>query len=72
MLRKITLFLLICLFLSGCATARQSEVSQHSAMYQSWGHLWFSWYGYKNRSCDPAVQARSQQERWWGTEVGCR
>lgn len=71
MMKRFFWILLICSILTGCAAARQSEFAQHNSMYQSWGHMWYSWYGYKDRSCDPAVQEKSQREQWWGKTAEC-
>ncbi len=66
-MKRLLLLLIASLFLFGCATttAKDSEFYEHNAMYKSWSHLWYSWYGYKH--CTPEDVKKSQAERWWGT-----
>ena len=60
--------LLLAAFIAGCGqAARQSELWQHDSFYKDWGHLAFSWGGYKSNSADLAQ--RSQDQGWWGIEI---
>lgn len=68
MMKKLFLVLLLGLFFSGCgAAAKQSELWEHSTMYKSWGHLKFSWCGYKKPTLETGKQ--SLKEGWWGIPV---
>jgi hypothetical protein len=65
LMKRILLIAMISVFLVGCgAAARESGFYEHRAIYQSWDHLWFSWYGYKN-CCDKYIK-ESKAEAWWG------
>jgi uncharacterized protein YcfL len=64
-MKKWFLVLMAVLFLAGCgAAARQSQLPEHNAMYQSWDHMMFSWFGYKNQT--PQDVQKSKEQGWWG------
>ncbi|MBW1767252.1 MAG: hypothetical protein JRI43_03175 [Deltaproteobacteria bacterium] len=64
-MKRLCLMIFVVMFLSGCGTAAQrSEFWEHDTMYRSWGHLCYSWTGYKNPT--PEDTNQSQQENWWG------
>jgi hypothetical protein len=63
-MKKTLLLLVLCLFLFGCAAARESGFYDHNAMYKDWDHLWFSWVGYKNVTTKDAKESKA--DRWWG------
>ena len=64
-MKKIGILLLIGLFLAGCgAAAKESGYWEHSTMYKSWGHLGYSWFGYKNPTIETGK--KSAEQGWWG------
>ena len=56
------------LFLAGCgAAARESGYYEHKTHFQSWEHLKFSLWGYKD--VNPVEVKKTKEEGWWGIPV---
>jgi len=67
-MKKLCLVAFIALFLAGCGTsAQQSEFWKHDTVYKSWGHLGFSWFGFKNPTAETGQ--KSQDQGWWGIPI---
>ncbi|MDO9110056.1 MAG: hypothetical protein Q7U40_05330 [Desulfatirhabdiaceae bacterium] len=64
-MKKLVLIIALGMFLAGCgAAAKKSEYMEHGSHYQTWSHLGFSWWGFKNVT-DKAAET-SAKEKWWG------
>jgi hypothetical protein len=63
----LSIFLLAFLMLAGCSGMSQSDFLQHKTMYESWGHMAFSWYGYRHPTTKDIKN--SNQQHWWGVDV---
>lgn len=55
------------LLLTGCAEMSRSGFLQHKTMYRSWGHMAFSWYGYRHPTAKDLKN--STRQHWWGIDV---
>lgn len=56
--------------LEQCRTVFLKEFLSHSTIYADWDHLWFSWLGYRNPTCEDVF--RSYVYGWWGCEIQVR
>jgi len=63
-MKKTLLLLLFGVFLSGCAALKESEFTEHSALYSTWDHVKYSWWGYANPTQETLKE--SQGQKWWG------
>ncbi len=64
MMKRLILLIVVCLFLFGCAGAKESGYYEHTSFYKSWSHLKYSWWGYKHCTAEDAQKSKS--EGWWG------
>ncbi|MBN2568628.1 MAG: hypothetical protein JXB42_04260 [Deltaproteobacteria bacterium] len=63
MIKKIIFALMIVVFLAGCGAS-----SGKDSVYLDWGHMGYSWWGYKSPVDDETLK-RSQADEWWGKKV---
>jgi hypothetical protein len=75
-MKRLLLVVMMVLFIAGWSTAalagwgtaaRESEFFEHPTHYQSWDHMKFSLWGYKNM--DQKDIEKSRTEGWWGKIV---
>jgi hypothetical protein len=65
MIKKLLLVGMIFLLCGCCSAAiKESELFEHDSVYKDFGHLWFSWHGYKNIDENDVLQTKNEQ--WWG------
>ncbi len=67
MLRKLFLMAIAGLFLTGCASIKESEWAKHKTHYKNLDHLKYSWFGYQNPT--PETGKKSKEQGWWGKPV---
>jgi len=66
-MKKVICLIVLGLFLGACASATQSELWKHDTMYKNYGHLKYSWCGYKD--CGPSYTKDSKEQGWWGISI---
>jgi len=66
-MKKLLLFVIVSMFLFGCASLKDSEYMKHDTLYASTEHMSYSIWGYK--SPDAKWQNLSDKQDWWGTEI---
>lgn len=53
--------------IQGCTSLSCSKFTDHSSIWKSWDHYYFSNFGYKNPT--PDVVKKSIEQEWWGCPV---
>ena len=61
------MFVVLGIFLSGCASIQESEFAKHPYSFQSMDHMRFSLQGYHNPTDETAK--KTQEEDWWGMTI---